>query len=93
MKDGCVVVSRDGLFQWHCQVVDDTPGSDMNPVMVTTGLDLDPDNVIGRIVEPLEQTGVITNKQEQFFIGPFKNLSEYMESDTQVGSTTVTRKC
>ena len=80
MKDGRMVASHDGLFQWHCQVIDDRPGPDM----VTTGLELDPEDIIGLIVEPLEQTVVLTNKQEKYFIGPFKNLLEYMDSNMQV---------
>ena len=47
-----MAVSHDGLSQWYYQVVDESPGSDMNPIMVTPGLDLDPDNVIAWIVEP-----------------------------------------
>ena len=49
MKDGHVLVSHDGLSQWHCQVIDDSPELDMNPIMVMTGLGLDPDNIIAWI--------------------------------------------
>ena len=53
MKDSRVVVSQDGLSQWHCQVVADSPDSDL--IMVTTGPDLDPDNIKAWIMEPSEQ--------------------------------------
>ena len=68
----------------------------MNLTMVTTGLDLDPDNIIAWIVEPSEQGPVdkaiepnlINNKQEEFYIGPFRILTA-----RRFGSATVTRKC
>ena len=88
MKDGRVVVSHDGLSQWHCQVIDDGPESDTNLIMVMTGPDLDPDNIIAWIVEPSEQGPVEkainpnlmntspNNKQEGFYIGPFRILTD-----------------
>ena len=45
-------------------VIDVGPGPDM----VATVLESDPDNVIGWIVEPLEQTVICTNNPEKYFI-------------------------
>ena len=41
-------------------------------------------NIIAWIVEPSEQGPNLTNKQEKFYIGPFKNLTEFVENETQV---------
>ena len=52
MMDGRVMVSQDGLSQWHYQVVDNTSELDTDRIMVTTGRDLDPANIIAWLMEP-----------------------------------------
>ena len=52
--------------------------------MVATSLDSDPDNVIGWIIEPLEQPIIHTDTPDKYFIDPFKKLSEYRDRNTRV---------
>ena len=73
-------------------MIEDSPESNTNLIIVTTGQDLDPDKIIAWIVEPSEQRPVgkviepnlIDNKQEEFYIGPFRILTDSVEDGTQV---------